>query len=116
MEAKTTGVGGWGVGDGATNAGRSDYLLAALLQPPVPSPEPLVLHHVSYAAHGVNQLPLVPGVDLLAKVVDHHVDDVRPRIEVVAPRVLGDQRAAHDAAGVAHQILEDGELLRRQLD
>src|SRR3954468_10727797 len=56
------------------------------------------------------------GVDLLAQMIDHHVDDSRPGIEVIAPRVFCNQRAAHDAAAVSHQILENGVLLRSQLD
>src|SRR5678815_1552283 len=56
------------------------------------------------------------GVDLLAKMVDHHVYDVRPGIKVIPPSVLGDQRPAHHAPGVTHEILEDGELLRREVD
>jgi hypothetical protein len=58
----------------------------------------------------------VSRVDLLAQVVDHDVNDVGARIEVIPPSVLGDQRAAHDAAGVAREILEHGVLLWRHLD
>src|SRR2546422_2244014 len=51
------------------------------------------LHHVAHAAHGVDQLRLVPVIDLLAQPRDHDVHDVRPRIEMIIPGVLGDQRA-----------------------
>src|SRR3954447_26952104 len=53
----------------------------------------LGLHDVADAPDGVDQLLRVPGVDLLAQPVDHHVHDVGPRIEVIVPGILGDQRA-----------------------
>src|ERR1035437_6898174 len=76
---------------------------------------PLCLDHVTYASHGRDQLLPLARVDLLAQVVDHDVHDVRARIEVVSPRVLGDQRAAHHAPLVAAEVLEHDELLRREL-
>src|SRR3712207_7747312 len=51
-----------------------------------------------------------------AEVIDHHVDDVRSRVEVVPPRVLGDECAAHDPALMAHQILEDGDRKSTRLN
>src|SRR2546429_7317936 len=73
------------------------------------------LHHVAHAAHGVDQLRLVPVIDLLAQPRDHDVHDVRPRIEVIIPGVLGDQRARHHPALMAHQVFEHGVLLGGQL-
>src|SRR2546428_12560910 len=74
------------------------------------------LHHVAHAAHGVDQLRLVPVIDLLAQPRDHDVHDVRPRIEMIIPGVLSDQRARHHAALMAHQVLEHRVLLRGELD
>src|SRR6266545_435852 len=48
--------------------------------------------------------------------IDDDVDDVRSGIEVVSPRILRDECAAHHAPGVSHQILEHRVLLRRELD
>ena len=55
-------------------------------------------------------------VDLLAEPVDHDVHDVGAGIEVVVPRVLGDERPGHHPPRVPHQVLEDGVLLGRQVD
>src|SRR6266487_7099979 len=73
-------------------------------------------NHVAHAPHGVDQFRLAALIDLLPQPGDHDVDDVRPGIEVVVPGVFGDQGARHDAAVVAHQILEHGVFLGRELD
>jgi type II secretory pathway pseudopilin PulG len=67
-------------------------------------------------ANGVNQFPRAVRVYLLPQVIYHHVDDVRPRVEVIAPRVLRDQSAAHHPSSVTHQVLEHRVFLWRQLD
>ena len=51
-------------------------------------------------------------VHLLAQPVHEHVHDVRPRVEAVVPHVRQDHRLRDDAAGVAHQVLEQRELAR----
>src|SRR5262245_26206889 len=56
------------------------------------------LHHVAHATHGVDQLGATAAVDLLAQPGDHHVHDVGPGIEVIVPRILGDQRTRHHAS------------------
>src|SRR5204862_4110518 len=73
-------------------------------------------HHVSYAAHRLDQLGFFGVIDLLAQPCDDDVHDVRPGIEVIVPRVLGDQRARHDATLMPHQVLEHRVLLGRELD
>src|ERR1700694_103995 len=73
-------------------------------------------HHVTHAAHRMDQLGLAALIDLLPEARDHDVHDVRAGIEVVIPGVLGDQRARHHAPVMPHQILEDRVLLRRELD
>src|SRR5690242_18903525 len=75
-----------------------------------------VLDHVADAAHGRDQPLLMTRVDLLAEMVDHYVHDVGARIEMIAPRVFGDERPAHHATGVAHEVLEHRVFLRRELD
>src|SRR5215217_5795022 len=75
-----------------------------------------LLQDVTHSTHRGDQLPSVAGVDLLAQMVDHDVDDVGAWIEVIPPSVLGDQRPAHHAPGVAGQILEHRVLLRCDLD
>src|ERR1039458_2747651 len=76
----------------------------------------LRLDHVADAADGGDQLPAATGVELLAQVVDHDVHDVRARIEVIPPGVLGDERAAHHAPHVPGEVFEHEEFLRRELD
>src|SRR5207244_2826310 len=73
-------------------------------------------YHVSHAAHRVNQLGFFGVIDLLAQPGDDHVHDVRAGIEVIIPGVFGDQRAGHHPALMAHQVLEHGVFLRRELD
>src|SRR5438309_7080501 len=72
--------------------------------------------HVSHAAHRVNQLGFFGVIDLLTQPGDDHVHDVRAGIEVIIPGVFGDQRAGHHPALMAHQVLEHGVFLRRELD
>src|SRR6476620_5674051 len=74
------------------------------------------LHDVPDSPHRRDQFAVVLGVDLLAQVVDDDVDDVRAGIEMIPPSILGDQGPAHYAALMAHGVLEDGVLFRRELD
>src|SRR3989440_4490418 len=56
--------------------------------------------------HGLDRL----GAELLPQPADADVDDVRARVEVVAPD-LGEQAlATHDLAGVQNQVMEEPEL------
>src|SRR5207253_7706527 len=64
----------------------------------------------------MDQLAVLSAVDLVAQVVDVHVNDVGERVEVLVPDVLGDHRAGQHAAGIAHQVFQEGILLGRQLD
>src|SRR5262245_16548113 len=75
-----------------------------------------VFDHVSNTAHSRDQTLLMLGVDLLAQVVDHDVDDVRSGVEVIPPSILGDQGATHDAPRVPHEILEYRVFFRREVD
>ena len=71
---------------------------------------------VACAADGMNERSRLPLVDLLAKVADVDVDDLRAGIEAVAPVVVEDLGAAEHAAGVLHQVAEKRVLLGGQLD
>src|SRR5687767_6705149 len=74
------------------------------------------LHDVPHTSHRRDQLSIVLRIDLLAEVIDHHVHDVGAWVEVIPPSILGDQCPAHHAALMAHEVLEHGVFLRRQLD
>src|ERR1044071_2260352 len=71
---------------------------------------------ITDAPHGVQQLALERLVDLVAQTAHQHVDDVGLRIECVLPDVRQDHRLGDDATGVAHQVFEQAELARPQLD
>ena len=64
----------------------------------------------------MQQLLLERPIDLLAQPAHQHVDDVGLRVEVVFPDVRQDHRLRDDLAGVAHQVLEQRELARPQID
>src|SRR5881296_3978491 len=74
------------------------------------------LHDVADPAHRMNELGFAPVVDLLAQPRDHDVHDVGSGVEVVVPRVFRDQRARHDAALVAHEVLEHGVFFGGEVD
>ena len=57
-----------------------------------------------------------PLVDLAAKTADVNVDDVGLRIEMVVPHRLEQHGSRHHLPGVAHQVFEDAELARLQID
>src|SRR5262245_30420249 len=67
------------------------------------------------AAHRVDQLrPAL--VDLAAQPADVALDDVGLRIEMKIPDVLQKHGPRHHATGVAHQVLEQLELARLEVD
>src|SRR5207245_5652813 len=71
---------------------------------------------VTASSDRVDQLAVLSAVDLVTQVVDIHVNDVGECIEVLIPYVLGDHRAGQHAAGIAHQVFQEGVFLGRQLD
>src|SRR5262249_48955919 len=73
------------------------------------------LQDVARAAHGVDHR-LAAGVDLLAQVRDVELDDVRLATEVVVPHPVEDLRLAEDPPGVAHEVAQQLELGRGQVD
>src|SRR5215470_13785186 len=68
------------------------------------------------AAHGVDQRIGLLVVHLAPHATDIDVDDIGRRIEMQVPDVLQKHGARDDAAFVAHQILQQLELARQQLD
>src|SRR5215471_4073406 len=76
----------------------------------------LVLQDVAGSADRVEELLLLRPVDLAAQIADVHVDDVALGVEVEPPHVLDQHRPREDAAGVAHEVLEQRPLARGQLD
>src|SRR5688572_22599578 len=71
---------------------------------------------VAGAADGVDQGLLEALVHPLAQPADMHVDDVGLRIEMIVPHRLEQHGAGDELALVAHQVLEQRELARLQVD
>src|SRR4051812_14115924 len=74
------------------------------------------LENIANASNRVDHPGLEALVDLLAKPEHEHVHDIRTRIEAVIPDVRQDHRLRHHPAGISHQIFEQRELARAQLD
>src|SRR5262249_9018418 len=68
------------------------------------------------AADGMDERIGLLAVDLTAHAPDIDVDDVGGGIEVEIPDVLQQQRARHDLALVANEVLENLEFARQELD
>src|SRR4029453_8142785 len=71
--------------------------------------------YVSSATQRVNHRRAV-GVDLLAEIGDVELDDVRLATEVVVPDAVQDLGLAEHSLRVAHQVAEQFELGRGELD
>src|ERR1700740_952160 len=69
---------------------------------------------VAGAAGGVEQRRVFRTVDFAAKAIYVHLDEIRERIELFIPNVLGDFGAADDSADVAHEKFEQRIFLVRQ--
>src|SRR5689334_20109637 len=70
---------------------------------------------IANAAHRVQQFLLEGTIDLVAQPAHEHVDDVGLRIEAVRPDVREDHRLRYDPAAIPHQVLEERELARPQI-
>src|SRR3954454_20898442 len=74
------------------------------------------LDHVADPAHRLNQLLRVLVVDLAAQVADVDVDYIGEPVVVHIPDMLDDHGAAERTAAIAHHVLENAELLGREVD
>src|SRR6266702_373101 len=73
-------------------------------------------HPVPDAARGADQRPFERPLQLAAQVPDVDVHDVGQPVVVVGPDVLQDPPPVDHLARVAHEELQQRELLRRQVD
>src|SRR4029077_19620718 len=55
-------------------------------------------------------------LDLLADPCDEHLDQIRQRVEMLPPDVVGEHRAGDDLSRVPDEEFENTELARRELD
>src|SRR5262245_26831606 len=71
---------------------------------------------IAHTAYGLQQVLLERSIDLVAESAHQDVDDVGLRIEVVFPYMGQDHRLRHDLARISHQVLEEREFTRAELD
>src|SRR5258707_15572547 len=71
---------------------------------------------VTDAANRSNQRAVVSGIDLAAKIVDVHVDDVGHGIKIEFPNLLDNGSSGNRLALVAHQEFDQSELFRTEID
>ena len=75
-----------------------------------------VIETVSCAAFGMNQGWVEVFVDFAAQTRDVDVNDVGLRVKVVFPHFFEKHGAGDDLSGVAHQVFEQAEFARLQVD
>src|SRR5271165_4080947 len=63
-----------------------------------------------------DELPRPCGIELPAQIADLDVDDVGLRHEFEVPHVLEEHRPGHDLARAAHEIFEELEFPRQEID
>src|SRR5436190_15594794 len=71
---------------------------------------------IADATHRVQQLLLEWTIDFVAQPAHEYIHDVGLRIEVIGPHMRQDHRLRDDPAGIPHQILEQRELARTQVE
>src|ERR1700676_5215703 len=72
---------------------------------------------VTGAPNGLdNGLLGLAGAKLSAEAADMRLDDSRPRVEMKIPDVFEQHRPSDDSARMPHQILEEAELARLEVD
>src|ERR1700722_14079082 len=75
--------------------------------------------HIQFEAHGAdidNEASRARGVELASQIADLDVDDICLRHEVEIPNILEQHRPGHDLAWSAHEIFEQGEFPRQQIN
>src|SRR6266542_4064092 len=71
---------------------------------------------VAHPPHGLQRVPPERPVDLLSQVSNVDLDHVRVSVVGEVPHVRQKLRAREDLSGVAHEVLQQRELLRSQFD
>src|SRR5690242_3100815 len=69
---------------------------------------------VADAAHRLDELAVI--AELVAEIPDMDLHDVGSGIEARVPDLLEELRAAHRSSGVLHEIREERELARGEID
>src|SRR5580698_8481226 len=63
-----------------------------------------------------NEASRARGVELAPQIADLHIDDIRLRHKVEIPNILEQHRPRHDLPGSAHEVFEQGEFPRQQIN
>src|SRR5436305_14944787 len=71
---------------------------------------------VSHAADSVNQLSVKGFIDFRSQSAEVCLNNIRLGVEMKLPNMFQQHRMSHHAVGIAHQIFEQTELPRKQLD
>src|SRR5438067_413101 len=71
---------------------------------------------VAHPAHRLQEGAVKVTIDLTPQIADIDIDDVGIAEEIEVPDVLGDLRAGEYVPGMAHEIFQESELPRAQLD
>src|SRR5271154_3593450 len=75
--------------------------------------------HIQFEADGPDiddEASRARRVELAPQIADLHVDDIRLRHKVEIPNILEQHRPGHDLAWSAHEIFEQGEFPRQQIN
>src|SRR5271155_3599962 len=75
--------------------------------------------HIQFEADGAdidNEASRARGVELAPQIADLHVDDIGLRHEVEIPDILEQHRTGHDLSGSAHEIFEQSEFSRQEVN
>src|SRR5579864_74218 len=74
-----------------------------------------IFQNVPYSANGMNQGPCGRMIYFAAQAVNVNIYHIRSRINSHSPHMVKDHRAGHNPSHIPAKILEQGELLRSQL-
>src|SRR6266700_2247457 len=71
---------------------------------------------VAHPAHRMQEGAVKATIDLAPEIADVDIDDIGITEEVEVPDVFGNLRAGKHVPGMAHEVFQEGELARAQLD
>src|SRR6185503_14918777 len=75
-----------------------------------------VFEYIPHCANRVQKSRAAIGFELFPQMADRHIYDVRQRIEVLVPYMLGQLRAADDSLRVSEKVFEQAILFRGQIN
>ncbi len=76
----------------------------------------LIPQKIADSADGADEGPVGFAIHFIAQAVDVHIHNIRGGVDAHLPDVVEDHGAGDDAAGVAAEVFEQGELLLGELE